>query len=183
MMATTNSEVFASERTRCRCAIRATAGTGQLVAWRVALLALLGAGLLAVGDNDSTASFAPRAQKKYLEARERLQENPKDEESAWQFGRACFDWAEFATKDDQRERIGNEGIAACRQLITRSPNSAPGHYYLGMNLGQVARTKTLGALKIIDQMEREFMAVRTLDAKFDYAGADRNLGLLYFEAP
>jgi tetratricopeptide (TPR) repeat protein len=32
-------------------------------------------------------------------------------------------------------------------------------------------------------MEREFKTVRDLDAKFDYAGPDRNLGLLYLEAP
>jgi tetratricopeptide (TPR) repeat protein len=41
----------------------------------------------------------------------------------------------------------------------------------------------LGALKIVGQMEREFSLVRELDPKFDQAGADRNLGLLYRDAP
>src|SRR5439155_14472761 len=54
---------------------------------------------------------------------------------------------------------------------------------LGMNLGQLARTKGLGALKIVDQMEREFKAARELDEHLDYAGPDRNLGLLYRDAP
>ena len=52
-----------------------------------------------------------------------------------------------------------------------------------MNLGQLARTKTLGALKIVDEMEREFKMARALDEHFDHAGPDRNLGLLYLEAP
>jgi hypothetical protein len=137
---------------------------------------------LAGAQPDATSSLARRAETNYVEARMRVQNAAYDAEAAWQFGRACFDWAEFA-RDDQREGIANEGIAACRQLIARSPSSAPGHYYLGMNLGQLARTKTLGALKLVDEMEREFMAARALDAKFDHAGPDRNLGLLYFEAP
>ncbi len=52
-----------------------------------------------------------------------------------------------------------------------------------MNLGQLARTKTLGALRLVDEMETEFQTARDLDEKFDYAGPDRNLGLLYAEAP
>jgi tetratricopeptide (TPR) repeat protein len=127
--------------------------------------------------------FAQRAEKNFLEARKRFQTNTNDTEAAWKFGQACFDWADFAKTNDQRESIAGEGIAACRQLIARDPKSAPGHYYLAMNLGQLAQTKTLGALRIVDEMEREFKGARELDAKVDYAGPDRGLGLLYFEAP
>ena len=110
--------------------------------WYV-LLVLAGTCFLAVGENQSASLFAHRAQTNYLEMRKQFQSAPKDDEAAWQFGRACFDWAEFARDDDERERIANEGIAACRQVIARSPSSVAGHYYLGMNLGQLARTKTL----------------------------------------
>jgi tetratricopeptide (TPR) repeat protein len=136
-----------------------------------------------LGISEDTPNFAQRAEKKFQEARKRLQTNTNDAEAAWQFGRSCFDWAEFAKNDDQRESIAGEGIEACRQVIARDPASAPGHYYLAMNLGQLARTKTLGALKIVDEMEREFKTARDLDAKFDYAGPDRCLGLLYLDAP
>lgn len=108
---------------------------------------------------------------------------PTNAVAAWEFARACFDRAEYATNDTERVAIAEQGIAACRQLIARDAKSAPAHYYLGMNLGQVARTKTLGALRIVDEMEREFKAGRQWDEHFDFAGADRNLGLLYFEAP
>jgi len=47
-----------------------------------------------------------------------------------------------------------------------------------MDLGQLAQTKTLGALRIVQEMEREFKSARDLDARFDDAGPDRNLGLL-----
>jgi len=35
----------------------------------------------------------------------------------------------------------------------RSENFAAAHYYLAMNLGQLARTKSVGALKLVKQME------------------------------
>jgi hypothetical protein len=52
-----------------------------------------------------------------------------------------------------------------------------------MNLGQLARTKSLGALKIIREMESEFKTAAEWDQQFDYAGPERNLGLLYRDAP
>ncbi|MEY4385648.1 MAG: hypothetical protein RLY20_931 [Verrucomicrobiota bacterium] len=111
------------------------------------------------------------------------QRNSTNAEANWQFARACFDWAEFATNDIQRAGLADLGIKASRALIARSSNSVQGHYYLGMNLGQLARTKSLGALRLVDQMEVEFKLARNLDEKFDFAGPDRNLGLLYLEAP
>src|SRR6185369_15935295 len=134
------------------------------------------AGLFAVswlGVSEDASNFARRAEKHYREAQRKFQTSTKDAEAAWQFSRACFDWAEFAIDAHQREAIAVEGIAACRHLLARDLKSAPGHFYLAMNLGQLARTRTLGALKIVDEMEREFKAARELDAKFDYAGADR----------
>ena len=75
------------------------------------------------------------------------------------------------------------GIAACRPLTARHPELAQGHYYLALNLGQLARTKLLGALPLVDEMEIEFKRAAALDSGFDNAGADRSLGLLYFDAP
>ncbi|HYG24175.1 MAG TPA: hypothetical protein VEH04_15455 [Verrucomicrobiae bacterium] len=118
-----------------------------------------------------------------MEARSRFQTNPTNSEIAWHFARACFDLAEFARNNSDRAEIAETGISVARDLVSRVPNLAPGRYYLGMNLGQLARTKSLGALRLVDQMEKEFLASQRLDPKFDYAGSDRNLGLLYLEAP
>jgi tetratricopeptide (TPR) repeat protein len=88
-------------------------------------------------------------------------------------------------KDSSEEaRYAQEGIDACRASIALNANSAPAHYYLGMDIGQLADTKrNLSAFKMVKDMEREFSAARTLDKHFDFAGPSRNLGLLYRDAP
>jgi hypothetical protein len=129
------------------------------------------------------AESATYARRNYQEAQARYRGAPGEATAAWQFGRACFEVAEFAANRSQRAALAEEGIAACRLAIARASNSAPAHYYLGLNLGQLARTKGLGALKLVDQMERAFARARDLDERLDYAGADRHLGVLYRDAP
>lgn len=145
----------------------------------LALTCLLSLSLPAHGEE----TFAQRAERLYQAAKDQYAKESTNVVYAWQLGRACFDWAEFAASDDAREALANEGIAACRLAIERDPKLAPAYYYLAMDLGQLARTKTLGALPIVDEMEKTFKKARELDEKFDYAGPDRNLGLLYFDAP
>ena len=124
-----------------------------------------------------------RAARTFQAARARYNREMDSAEAAWQFARACFDWAELATNTAQRAETGYLGIAAGRRAVTLDPKLAAAHYYLAMNLGELAQTKTLGALKMIDEIEREFKAAWDLDARFDYAGPERNLGLLYLNAP
>ncbi|MBM3882386.1 MAG: hypothetical protein FJ387_22130 [Verrucomicrobia bacterium] len=134
-------------------------------------------------DGSDAAGFAARAQSLYLEAKAQFEAAPDDGRRAWEFGRACFDWAEYATQDRQRASLAQEGIAACRALLERERQVAAAHYYLALNLGQLARTKTLGALKLVGEMEDALHAARDLDPTFDQAGPDRTLGLLYLDAP
>jgi hypothetical protein len=128
-------------------------------------------------------AFKLQARKVFDAALARKEANSDDPEANWQFGRACFDLAEFATNRTERALLADHGILASLHAISLQSNSAPAHYYLGMNLGQLARTKSLGALKLVNQMEREFLRARELDEKFDQAGPDRSLGMLYLEAP
>jgi tetratricopeptide (TPR) repeat protein len=132
--------------------------------------------------NPTNAAIAEAATQFAL-ARQQSEQDPHNPQAGWQFGRACFDLAEFATNHSQRAQLAHEGITACQKALTVNSNSAPAHYYLGMNLGQLARTKGLGALKLVSQMRREFSVARDLDEHFDHAGPDRNLGLLYRDAP
>ena len=124
-----------------------------------------------------------KAQRVYCEKEKHFRDEPKKPEPAWQFGRACFDLAEFATNSTERALLAERGINACRQAVGIDANSAPAHYYLGLNRGQLARTKSMGALKLVTQMEGEFTIASELDAKFDFGGPDRSLGLLYRDAP
>ncbi|MGA2685309.1 MAG: hypothetical protein ABSF51_09680 [Verrucomicrobiota bacterium] len=148
---------------------------------------ILGAWLAAVGPaaagETDTSNFAARAAAEFHRAQNQYQSNPNDVTPAWEFARAGFDFDDFVTNNADHAAIANQGIAACRQAIARDPGSAPAHYYLGQDLGQLARTETLGALKIVKEMEREYKTAIRLDGHFDYAGPERSLGLLYRDAP
>jgi tetratricopeptide (TPR) repeat protein len=128
-------------------------------------------------------SPADRLERIYREAKTHFKESPSDTSAAWQFARACFDLAELAQNSSDRATLAEEGIGACHAALDHKYGLAPAHYYLAMNLGQLARTKALGALKLVHEMEGEFKAAIELDEKFDYAGARRSLGLLYKDAP
>lgn len=144
-------------------------------------LAAINQGL--AGPPTAETDFTAYAKRSFQEAQVRYRKAPGEATAAWQFGRACFDLAEFAANHTERASLAEQGIAACRLALARDSNSAPAHYYLGMNLGQLARTKGLSALKLVDQMEGEFTRARDLDEHLDCAGPDRNLGLLYRDAP
>jgi len=128
-------------------------------------------------------AFAPRAIAEFQRAQATYQTNANDATAAWQFARATYDLADFATNETQRADLANQGIAACRHAITQKLKLAAPHYYLAMNLGQLARTESVGALKLVKEMEYEFKLANGLDEHFDYAGPARNLGLLYHQAP
>ena len=131
----------------------------------------------------TNAVLAAYAEKEFHQTQAHYQSDTGNLTNAWLFARACYNWADFAQSDADRAAIANQGIAACRQAIAQTPESAAAHYYLGMNLGQLARTELLGALVLVREMEQEFKTAATLDEHFDFAGPARNLGLLYLQAP
>jgi tetratricopeptide (TPR) repeat protein len=139
--------------------------------------------LLAAFANAEDNSFAARAERAFSAAQKNVRTNQTNVTALLQLARAAFDWAEFADKDDPRASIANIGIDAARAAVERETTNAAAHYWLGMNLGQLARTKSLGALRIVREMEEEFHGASTLDPHTDHAGPDRSLGFLYRDAP
>lgn len=127
--------------------------------------------------------FEPRYRDLYQTAKTNWASAPTHTALAWQLARATFDLAEFSTNDTQRAQLAEEGIKAARSAIDREPGNAPAHYYLALNLGQLARTQLLGALRLVNEMERHFKIAAELDPHLDHGGPDRNLGILYREAP
>jgi tetratricopeptide (TPR) repeat protein len=130
---------------------------------------------------DAVAASTP--ERAFEQAKQERERHPDDPEAAWHFARATFDLADSATKSSERAEIAQQGISACTEALVKAPDSAPLHYYLALNQGQLARTRSLGALKLVDQMEIEFTKAIALNASFDYAGAERSIGLLYRDAP
>ncbi|MGH7976395.1 MAG: hypothetical protein ACREC8_07005 [Limisphaerales bacterium] len=157
---------------------------GRDVKWKfAAAIFLFAAAGIVLADDAQNKIFAARAKMEFQRAQVQFESNTNNPDAASQFARACFNYADFATNKTERAALAKQGIAACRQQIARDTNSVAAHYYLGMNLGQLARTKSLGALKLVREMEKEFKTAAELDKHFDYAGPERNLGLLYRDAP
>lgn len=127
--------------------------------------------------------FADAAQIKLINARKKFQADTNSVAAAWALGEACFWRGEFAVKDDERAALAEEGIKVCRALVIQAPTVPEGHYYLAMNLGQLARTKWLDALGIVKELERGLKLASGMNPRLDQAGPDRCLGLLYRDAP
>jgi tetratricopeptide (TPR) repeat protein len=150
-----------------------------------AIFLLVALAFPAPGQVATNRAFAARAEKEFFRAQKEFTAHPGDAIVAWQFGRASFDHAEFATNETQRAALAQTGIAACRQSLAHAPKSAPAHYYLAMNFGQLAEAEapSIAAYKLVKEIEHEFKAATELDEKFDFAGPPRCLGLLYRDAP
>jgi hypothetical protein len=143
------------------------------------ILAVSAAGIDAAED----VNFTAEAEAAYRGAFAAYDTNKHSTEAAIAVARTAFDYADLAPNDQIRENTANAGMAIAREVIATNTNSVAGHYYLALNIGQLARTKMLGALKLLDDMERELKTVIKLDPKFDYAGGHRTIGVLYAEAP
>jgi len=145
---------------------------------------LLGpAGVLAQDSTNGT--FAARAEKAFVLAQKEFAQHPEQAGAACQLGRASYDLSEQATNMAQRAEVARAGIASCRQLLERDPKSALGHYYLGMDYGELAEAEapSMAAYKLIREIESEFKTTLELDERLDFAGPPRCLGLLYRDAP
>lgn len=132
---------------------------------------------------DFTAAERTRFESAFLQAHTNHLAGTNQYQPAWQFALAAFDWADAQSNDRDRARIAQLGIDACHAALALQTNGAEAHYFLALNLGQLAQTKTIGALRIVPRIEQSFLAALASDETIDNAGPDRGLGLLYLEAP
>jgi tetratricopeptide (TPR) repeat protein len=138
----------------------------------------------AFAELSAISPLAERTRAQLDEARGRFQADGDNATNAAQLACACYDAADFATNNAERASLAREGIASCRQSIVAKRDYAGTHYYLGMNYGQLAHAEQFwSALNLVREMEHEFKRAAELDPLFDYAGPERNLGLLYLQAP
>ena len=129
--------------------------------------------------------FTGRAEKELLRAQKFFQADTNDFAAARQLARASFELADLTTNHPRQAEIARMGIEVCRQWLGRVSNSAPGHYYLALNLGELASAEapSLAAYRLVYEVEREFQTAAALDVQWDFAGPARCLGLLYRDAP
>jgi tetratricopeptide (TPR) repeat protein len=151
---------------------------------RSTLAATIGCALVVLPDpSRAQTAFVARAERDFTNAVATFRRSPADTNAAVALARAAFNRAEYATTDSQRADIAQQGIAAARAALAKQTNHGAAHYWLGMNIGQVARTKSLGALRLVREIAGHFQRARELDENADFAGPDRSLGLLYRDAP
>ncbi len=133
-------------------------------------------------DHTPVASHA-RALRDYESASRRWKADTNNLEASWHLGRACFYLADAATNNAERAQIAQDGIIASRRATVLDPKLAAGYFFLGLNLGQLARAKPLSAIGILDEVESAWLSSIALDPKLDHSGAHRAIGVLYRDAP
>src|SRR5580658_8618836 len=138
----------------------------------------------ALAQPTTNALFIHRAEQAFGRAQKAYAANPDVATNAWHLGSVSFDLAELTTNMNEKASVAQAGIAACRHLLANDPRSAPGHFYLAMDSGELAEAEapSMASYKLIRDIEREFMAAAELDERQDHAGPIRSLGLLYRDA-
>jgi thioredoxin-like negative regulator of GroEL len=113
----------------------------------------------------------------------RLQQNPKDFESAWKLARAHY-WLGSHAPAAERRAFLEQGIAAARAAAAIAPDKPEGHFWLAANMGTLAESFGLRqGLKYRGEIKNELLTVLKLDPAFQQGSADRALGRWYFKVP
>lgn len=143
------------------------------------------AAFTALGSGTITNHIDPvvRAEQGYLQTRIRYERERTETALMWQFGQACFELADVVASNARRAKLASEGIEVCKAALEREPKLAAAQYYYALNIGQLARTKSIGALRLVSQMESALKQTIKLDPTIDFGGPYRSLGLLYRDAP
>jgi tetratricopeptide (TPR) repeat protein len=106
-----------------------------------------------------------------------------DYDALWRAARACAWLAEDFGDKMTREQFAYHGIGYAKAAVALEPHRVEGHYYLGINIGLSATTKTIGAYNMVPQVRDEAKAAVKYDETFDHAGPLRLLGSVYAKAP
>lgn len=115
-----------------------------------------------------------------------LELDPKSYAAAWQAARSCFwlaDAAEGDEKKDRRAWFADRGAKYAERAIAINDKGVEGQYYRGLDLGYLARTRTVGALELVKDIHKAALAAVAADEKYDHAGPLRLLGGVLISAP
>lgn len=114
---------------------------------------------------------------------DRLNQNPKDFESAWKLARARY-WLGGHAPEAERKQFFEDGMTAARTAATLQPDKPDGHFWLAANMGALAESFGLHqGLKYRGDIRKELETVLRLDPGFQQGSADRALGRWYNKVP
>lgn len=106
---------------------------------------------------------------------------PENLEARWRAARACG-WLSEDYRD-RRADFARRGLDHARVALKIAPNRVEPQYYLAINLGLSATTKTIGAVELVPQVVKAAKEAAQADEAFDHAGPLRLLGSVYAKAP
>jgi hypothetical protein len=112
-----------------------------------------------------------------------LRSDPRSYELLWRGARACAWLTEEFTDKLRRGSFAQKGVDYAKLAIAANDKRVEGHYYLGINLGQSATTKTVGAYFMVKRVLTAANDALKLDEHFDHAGPARLVGTVYAKAP
>ena len=140
-------------------------------------------GLIAFIDSED-AKQTPAGEENAAVAVDRaLEKEPRNYELLWRGARTCVWLTEEFTDKGRRASWAEKGVSYAKRAVAIDPNRVEGHYYLGENLGQSARTKTVGAYLMVPKVVKQGKLALKIDEKFDHGGPGRLVGNVYAKAP
>jgi tetratricopeptide (TPR) repeat protein len=107
----------------------------------------------------------------------------RDYDALWRAARACAWVAEDVADKKTRDQFAYHGVEYAKAATALEPRRVEGHYYLGINTGLSATTKTLSAYPMVPRVRDEAKAAAKADPAFDHAGPLRLLGGVFSKAP
>jgi hypothetical protein len=107
----------------------------------------------------------------------------KDYDALWRAARACAWVAGDFSDNKTRDQFATHGVNYAKAAVALEPRSVEGHYYLGINTGLSASTRSFSAATMVPHIRDEAMAAAKVDEKFEHAGPLRLLGGVYAKAP
>jgi tetratricopeptide (TPR) repeat protein len=87
------------------------------------------------------------------------------------------------TEKHRRADVAKKGIDYATHAVEVDGGRVEGHYYLGINIGQEATTKTVGGYPLVPKVIKQAEAAVKIDERYDHAGPLRLLGSVYAKAP
>lgn len=124
---------------------------------------------------------AKEALAKYQEA---LLKGDNNYESYWKMAKAEYWIGGHEPEDKAKKAAFQMGIYYGKKAVALEPEKPDGHYWLGVNYGLYGEAKgVLKSLSLVKPIKAEMNKVVALDRSYEFGGADRVLGRVYFKLP
>jgi tetratricopeptide (TPR) repeat protein len=142
-------------------------------------------GLIAQGDEFYAQRVdlakAKEAMAKYQEA---LLKGENNYEAYWKMARAEYWIGDHVPESKEKKATFLMGTYYAKKAIALEPEKPDGHYWLGVNYGMYGEARgVIKSLFLVKPIKAEMNKVVELDRAYEFGGADRVLGRVYYKLP